>query len=90
MPESSGAIISICLPPIFALVRRGVKHGPLSLLSSKGVSASTAYPRGQGRDEEGFTELHNSKMADTSAHPADEASEFQLGDFATKSQSSVH
>ena len=35
--EAPISVLSICLPSIFALVKRGVEHGPYSLITSRGV-----------------------------------------------------
>lgn len=38
--EAPISVLSICLPGIFSLVKRGVEHGPYSLLTSRDVAVS--------------------------------------------------
>ena len=47
--EGPISIVSICLPSIFSLVRRGIVFGPYSLLTSEAMSRSgnSAWSKGQ-------------------------------------------
>ncbi|TGO18315.1 hypothetical protein BPAE_0387g00040 [Botrytis paeoniae] len=43
--EPGLAILSICLPSIFSLLKRGIYHGPKSVFSLKGTASSWTGPR---------------------------------------------
>jgi hypothetical protein len=60
-------ILSVCLPAIFSLFRRGIRHGPASLLRSKDYDSIPSTTGGnsktsQVRGTESMTNIHKDRQ----------------------------